>query len=293
LPNDHTMEIITTSSALKHYLSSRKGDIGFVPTMGALHEGHATLVRRAAEENGTVVSSIFVNPTQFNNPEDFKTYPVTMEADCQLLEAAGCHVVFCPDVSEVYPSGTAALPTRYWPGPIAQVYEGEHRPGHFEGVVNVVERLFSMVEPHDAYFGLKDLQQYFIIKKMAEKLFHGLTIIGVPTVRETDGLAMSSRNRRLTPDERQVAPQLYQALQQTKKMLLDDTPISIAEAEALNTLAGYRLFQPEYLSVIDMESFSPATANTPIGSMAVVAAAHLGKARLIDNLIISDRWPGA
>ena len=206
------MRVVKTISELKSLISGYKQEnktVGLVPTMGALHAGHKSLVDRARKENDIVVVSVFVNPTQFNNKQDLATYPRTEERDCALLEAAGCDVVFMPAVEEVYPEPDNR---QFDLGAVAEVMEGAHRPGHFNGVAQVVSRLFAIVEPDRAYFGEKDFQQIAVIRAMVRQLQLKVEIVPCPIVRGEDGLALSSRNALLTPEHRAAAPQIYAAL---------------------------------------------------------------------------------
>ncbi|MDE5573472.1 MAG: pantoate--beta-alanine ligase, partial [Muribaculaceae bacterium] len=198
------MEIIRTVKELKHAVEQAKVQgtkIGLVPTMGALHAGHVSLIERARCENDFVVVSVFVNPTQFNNPTDLKTYPRTEEADCEKLEAAGVDVAFIPSVEEIYPEPDTRV---FELGPVAEVMEGAMRPGHFNGVAQIVSKLFEMVQPDRAYFGEKDFQQIAVIRKMVELCGFNIEIVDCPIKREDDGLALSSRNVRLTAEQRKV-----------------------------------------------------------------------------------------
>lgn len=201
------MHIFNTISETQQYLKAQQRagkTIGFVPTMGALHAGHISLIERAKTENDLAVCSIFVNPTQFNNSDDLKKYPRTLERDCEMLRPVGCDVVFAPSAEEMYPS----LPQLKMDfGTLETIMEGKFRPGHFNGVGIVVSKLFNIVKPDKAYFGLKDLQQVAVIRRMVQELSFDLEIIPCPTLRETDGLAMSSRNTRLSPEARALAPQ--------------------------------------------------------------------------------------
>ena len=206
------MEIIRTVDGLRERVAEAKANgksVGLVPTMGALHAGHISLVDRARKENDMVVVSVFVNPTQFNNAEDLATYPRTEEADCAKLAQAGVDVAFIPSVEEVYPEPDTRV---FNLGPVAEVMEGAMRPGHFNGVAQIVSKLFAMVEPDRAYFGEKDFQQIAVIRRMVELEGFNLQVIDCPICRESDGLAMSSRNTRLTPEQRQIAPAIHKAL---------------------------------------------------------------------------------
>lgn len=221
--------------------------IGLVPTMGALHEGHASLVRRSVNENDVTVVSVFVNPTQFNDKNDLKNYPRDLEADCCLLESCGTDFVFAPEVEEMYPTPD----TRHFEfPPVSTVMEGAHRPGHFNGVCQVVSRLFYIVRPNKAYFGEKDWQQIAVVKAMVRQLGLGVNIVECPIVRDTDGLARSSRNSLLAPDERTIAPAIYKALKSSltyaKKHSLRETHDKVVAD--INKVEGLDV---EYFSIVD------------------------------------------
>lgn len=206
------MEIISTVAGLREAVAKAKAEsltVGLVPTMGALHAGHISLIERARKECGFVVVSVFVNPTQFNNQNDLLTYPRTVEADCEKLTEAGVDVAFVPTVEEVYPEPDTRV---FDLGPVAEVMEGAMRPGHFNGVAQVVSKLFDFVRPDKAYFGEKDFQQIAVIRRMAELEGFDIDIVACPIKREADGLAMSSRNVRLTPQQRAIAPEIHQVL---------------------------------------------------------------------------------
>ncbi len=255
--------------------------VGMVPTMGALHDGHLSLVRAAQERGDRVIVSIFVNPTQFNEKADLEAYPRDFAGDAAILEAAGVDVVFHPSVEEMYPAGLAT--TRVRPGRVADLYEGDHRPGHFEGVATVVSRLFNAGVPDRAYFGRKDAQQLAVISALASDLRLPVEVIGCPTVREVDGLAMSSRNGRLTPDARQAALALVWALADTQRAyaagVRDPATIAAVATRSLQAAPGVEI---EYVAVVDRLTFgNPVTAAA--GSLAVIAARIAG-VRLIDNV---------
>jgi pantoate--beta-alanine ligase len=258
--------------------------VGFVPTMGNLHEGHLSLVAHARERADRVVASIFVNPTQFGENEDFDTYPRTLEEDGGKLEAAGCELLFAPAAEEVYPYGPAHT-THITVPALAHTLCGAIRPGHFDGVATVVVRLFNMVPADVAVFGEKDYQQLQIIRFLVKDLAVPIEIAGAPTVREADGLAMSSRNAYLNAEERQAAPGLYQALQDVARRVAGGESVDRAEKAALATLAGAG-FRPDYVAVRGTEDLAPAKAhNRP---WRVFGAAWLGQARLIDNVPVPD-----
>ena len=222
-------------------------EIGLVPTMGALHEGHASLVKRSVSENGVTVVSVFVNPTQFNDKNDLKNYPRDLEADCRLLEACGANYVLAPEVEEMYPTPD----TRHFEfPPVSTVMEGAHRPGHFNGVCQVVSRLFYIVRPNKSYFGEKDWQQIAVVKAMVRQLGLNVEIVECPIVRDTDGLARSSRNSLLAPDERAIAPAIYQALKDSliyaKNHSLKETHDKVVAD--INKVDGLDV---EYFSIVD------------------------------------------
>ncbi|OWP63491.1 pantoate--beta-alanine ligase [Hymenobacter amundsenii] len=281
------MEILTTAAALQAHTEiwRRNGQrIGLVPTMGALHEGHLQLVRAAARECDVVVASIFVNPTQFNNPDDFRLYPRLPEADAALLAPAGCTVLFLPQVAEMYPRPTV-LQVDF--GPLERVMEGEHRPGHFNGVATVVSKLFHLSRPHRAYFGQKDFQQVAIVRQLISDLSFDLELVAFPTVREPDGLAMSSRNRRLNVEARALAPFLYQSLQRAEQLVraaeLPPAAVSATVADLLAQVPGLEL---EYMAVVDAHTLQPLAEWDPARPVALCLAAHLGDVRLIDNVVV-------
>ncbi len=259
--------------------------VGFVPTMGALHTGHLELVRQAVASCDVVVASVFVNPRQFNNLADLAAYPRVPDEDARMLADAGCHALFLPSETEMYPTTPR---TSIGFGPVEEVLEGAHRPGHFAGVGLVVTKLFHAVAPHAAWFGQKDLQQVAVIRQLVRDLDFDLDLVVAPTVREADGLAMSSRNRRLTPQERAAAPLLYQALQAARAALLQGATVAHAEATGRQLLAQEAGFQPEYFSIVDahtLQALEPTTGLPPTET-AIVVAAHLGAVRLIDNVVL-------
>jgi len=277
------MEIIRTVAELKAKLDDARsrGTIGLVPTMGALHAGHLSLIERARRENDTVVVSVFVNPTQFNNPTDLATYPRTEEADAALLSSAGVDYAFIPSVDEVYPEPDTRV---FDLGPVAEVMEGAMRPGHFNGVAQVVSKLFRFTEPTRAYFGEKDFQQIAVIRRMAElEGFDSLEIIDCPIKREADGLALSSRNVRLTPEQRSIAPVIALTL---RASLIKARTASLAETRqwVVDAINAYHFMQVEYYEIVDALTMQPITEWTdstrPVGCITVFC----GDVRLIDNI---------
>ncbi|AKD57511.1 pantoate--beta-alanine ligase [Spirosoma radiotolerans] len=278
------MHRFDTVSALRHHLNSLRSEktIGFVPTMGALHEGHITLIDAARSANDVVVSSIFVNPTQFNNPDDLARYPRTLEEDCQKLAAAGCEVVFAPSVAEMYPEPTTL---RLNFGDLETVMEGAFRPGHFNGVGTVVAKLFNIVQPDKAYFGQKDLQQVAVIRRLVRDLSFCVELVRCPTVRESDGLAMSSRNRNLTDTEREQATALFKALTLAHDLLVEGHSTAQAKAAVTGFFTGNSHFRLEYVEIVNADTLQLASEVLAPGQTAICLAAHLGKVRLIDNLV--------
>jgi pantoate--beta-alanine ligase len=259
------------------------GRVGFVPTMGALHAGHASLVERAVRETDAAIASIFVNPTQFGPNEDFAAYPRKEAEDVALLESQGCAVAFIPPVAEIYPPGDA---TRVTPGPIAAPLEGAARPGHFVGVATVVAKLLAIVRPDIAFFGQKDFQQLRVLQTIARDLRLGADIVGCPTIREPDGLAMSSRNAYLTPEQRRDAVALSRGLFRARELWEQGVrkPVSLSNAVRRYTDApGVAL---EYVSVADPLTLRELELGAPAEAAVISLAARVGKARLIDNVLL-------
>jgi pantoate--beta-alanine ligase len=254
--------------------------VAFVPTMGNLHAGHLELVHRAKASADRVVVSIFVNPLQFGANEDFDSYPRTLAQDSELLRSAQVDLLFAPTVAAIYPRSGSEQTRVEVPG-ISDILCGAARPGHFVGVATVVCKLFHMVGPDVALFGEKDFQQLLVIRRMTEDLCLPVEIVGVPTVREPDGLAMSSRNGYLGPDEREAAPALYRALQEAAQAIAGGGDLAVVEQRAAEALAAAGL-RPEYVSVRRAEDLGMPAAGD--GDLVILAAAHLGRARLIDNL---------
>ncbi|MFD2719221.1 pantoate--beta-alanine ligase [Hymenobacter monticola] len=281
-----SMQILTTAAALHAYTEQARQAgqrVGLVPTMGALHDGHLQLVQAARAACDVVVASIFVNPTQFNNAEDFRLYPRVPEADAALLGPAGCTALFAPSVEEMYPR-PAVL--RFDFGDLERVMEGAHRPGHFNGVATVVSKLFHMARPHQAFFGQKDWQQVAIIRQLVADLSFDLEIVTCPTIREADGLAMSSRNRRLDATARAVAPLLHRVLETAAAQVRQGVPPTQVKAAADAALAAEPLLTPEYVEVADAETLQPLDAYVPGRAVVLCLAAHLGGVRLIDNVVV-------
>jgi len=280
------MQILTTAAGLQAYTEQarRAGQqVGLVPTMGALHAGHLQLVQAAREACNTVIATIFVNPTQFNNAEDFLLYPRVPEADAELLAAAGCTALFVPAVEEMYPQ-PAVL--RFDFGALERVMEGAHRPGHFNGVATVVSKLFHLARPHQAFFGQKDWQQVAVIRQLVADLSFDLEIVACPTIREADGLAMSSRNRRLDAAARAAAPLLHQVLLAAADRVRQGEPPAQVRAAAEATLRQESLLTSEYIEVADAQTLQPLETYAAGRAVVLCLAAHLGGVRLIDNVVV-------
>jgi pantoate--beta-alanine ligase len=257
--------------------------LGLVPTMGALHAGHLSLVRQAREACGAVAVSIFVNPTQFNEAADFSRYPRTLPADLALLEPVGCDLVFAPDAAEMYPPGFGASIDV---GAVARPLEGASRPGHFNGVATVVCKLLSIAQPTRGYFGQKDAQQLAVIRRMVADLNLPVEIVGAATVREADGLAMSSRNVHLTPEQRAQAPLLFKGLEAARAAFAGGARGGEALRAAISTvLEQAPLGRPEYVSIADPLTLTELDAVGPAGALASLAV-RFGDTRLIDNIVL-------
>lgn len=254
--------------------------IGLVPTMGALHQGHLSLMNRARQDNEIVVASVFVNPTQFNNPDDLRTYPRTEEADCQAMESVGVDYAFIPTVEEIYPEPDTRV---FDLGPVAEVMEGAMRPGHFNGVAQIVSKLFAWTMPTRAYFGEKDYQQIAVIRKMAELEGFDFDIVACPILRHEDGLAMSSRNVRLSPEQRGIAPMIRKVLLESLE-LKDAKTVSEVKQFVKEKIDSVKGLTTEYYEIVDSKTMQPiaewADAETAVGCVTV----YCGEVRLIDNI---------
>lgn len=280
------MFIFKEKKALRSFLDSKDvaaKSLGFIPTMGALHQGHLALLQQSISRNPLSVVSVFVNPTQFNRAEDLQKYPRLAEADIELLEAAGCTALFMPAVEEMYPGGTA-LKNAPEPGPMAHQLEGASRPGHFEGVVQVVDLLLELIRPDELFVGQKDYQQCLVLNKLLEDRYPQIRLIMVPTLREPDGLAMSSRNLRLTEPQRAVAGLIYQCLVsiQAKKDVQD---FAVVQKECWEILERKGL-RPDYISLADAHTLELLDDYTADREMVALIAASLGDVRLIDNMVL-------
>lgn len=283
--NSVVLKIFTTKAAVGQYLSQIKGSgktIGFVPTMGALHQGHLSLIELAQQHNDVIICSVFVNPSQFNDPKDLEKYPRTIEADIRLLEQVNCDILFNPGVNEMYDDN------EQWHlniGEAEHLLEGEFRPGHYQGVTQVVYKLFNIVKPDAAYFGQKDYQQFLIISKMVDMLKMPVKMVMCPIKRETDGLAMSSRNIHLSTDDRRHALVLSRTLNFIKdKFDGQDIPALKKEAaQLINTEPGVEL---DYFEIADGDTLHTATPNSE--RIVALVAAKVGNTRLIDNVMLKS-----
>ena len=277
------MKLVHTISELREELDAQRKlgkKIGLVPTMGALHDGHASLVKRAVLENDIVVVSDFVNPTQFNDKNDLLKYPRTLEADCKLLEKEGADYVFAPSVEEIYPEPDTR---QFSYAPLDTVMEGKYRPGHFNGVCQIVSKLFMIVEPDRAYFGEKDFQQLAIIREMVKQMNFPLQIVGCPIVREKDGLALSSRNRRLSADERTQALNISKTLFLSKEYA---TSHSVEETQQFveNRIANSEGLELEYFEIVDGVTLQKVTSWEDTDYIVGCITVFCGEVRLIDNI---------
>ena len=277
------MEVINTISQLRERLAQHRNEgrtIGFVPTMGALHEGHASLVRRSVKENDITVVSIFLNPTQFNDPKDLERYPRTLEADCRLLEQCGASIAFAPSVAEVYPEPDTR---QFSYPPTDSVMEGAMRPGHFNGVCQVVSKLFSYVEPDRSYFGEKDYQQIAVIRRMVDDLGFKLEIVPCPVVRQEDGLALSSRNALLTEEERKIASNIYRIMKESRTLGLSVQQTHDYVVNEINSIDGLEV---QYFSIVDGDTLADVTswgdAPSIVGCITVFCGTK--PIRLIDHI---------
>ncbi len=277
------MQIITTKQALQeivHACQLKEKTIGLVPTMGALHEGHASLVRRSVQDNNVTFVSVFVNPTQFNNKEDLEKYPRNLQRDAELLSSLGVDFVFAPTPEEMYSEEELNETFAFDFGGLDQVMEGKHRPGHFNGVVQVVSKLFTLVQPTRAYFGEKDFQQLAIIRRMVNVMQFPIEIIGCPIVREKTGLALSSRNERLSEEEKQSALAISHVLFESRQLTQSQTVAQVQSwvIEQINRTEGLTV---EYYEIVDQTTLQPAADFThAIGCVTV----YCGPVRLIDNI---------
>lgn len=279
------MILVKTNKELQHKLSALKqsGTIGFVPTMGALHKGHLSLVTQSVAENMVTVVSIFVNPTQFNDPKDLEKYPRTLETDLKLLETTGCDVVFAPNAKEIYPEQDTR---KFDFGLLETVMEGKHRPGHFNGVAQVVSKLFDIVMPDKAYFGLKDFQQLAIIKNLVKKLNLQIEIISCSIIREANGLAMSSRNELLSKEQRENASTIFETLSEAKEQKEQKSVVEITKW-VVDTINKNPFLDVEYFEIVDDEQLQPVDNWNDKTVKIGCVAAFCGSVRLIDNIVFN------
>jgi pantoate--beta-alanine ligase len=275
------VQIVRSSEELALYRAALEGKLALVPTMGALHAGHMALIDEAKRRADEVAASVFVNPTQFGAGEDFGRYPRREAEDVRMLEDKGCDFLWAPSVSDVYPDGFA---TKVSVAGISERWEGEARPGHFDGVATVVAKLLLSVRPHVALFGEKDFQQLAVIRRMVSDLDIAVEIVAVPTVREADGLALSSRNAYLSPEERKRAAALPNALKNARDAVAAGSAVSIALQEAKQALVDAGFLRIDYVALVDAETLEPI--DEPLGQMRLIAAAVIGNTRLIDNLAV-------
>jgi len=284
------MLIFHEAHRLQQYLSREttpQGKTGFVPTMGALHQGHLSLLKEARRQTDRVVVSIFVNPTQFNDQRDFENYPITLSEDIKRLSEAGCAILFLPSVNEIYPNGSS-LEKPYQLGYLETVLEGRYRPGHFQGVCQVVERLLLLVQPELLFLGQKDYQQCMVLNSLVrdQPAFQSIQVVVCPTLRETDGLAMSSRNTRLTTEQRKQAPAIHQALLDMKKAVKPEKLEGLKQqAVQFLTEKGFRVDYAELAEAHTLELKQEWNGRDPLVGL---IAAFLGDIRLIDNMILTE-----
>lgn len=283
------MKVLRTVGELRETIDGHRSagkTIGLVPTMGALHAGHLSLMERARRDNDIVVASVFVNPTQFNNPDDLSTYPRTEEADCKALESAGVDYAFIPSVEEIYPEPD----TRQFDlGEVASVMEGAMRPGHFNGVAQIVSKLFEMTRPTRAYFGEKDFQQIAVIRRMASLEGFDLEIVACPIVRESDGLAMSSHNVRLTPEQRAAAPAIHRILAESVERAVSSTVAEVKKS-VTEAIDAEPFMTTEYYEIVDPLTMQPTDSwMPPNGSAVGCVTVYCGDVRLIDNITYTKK----
>jgi pantoate--beta-alanine ligase len=278
------MQILRDTASAAHFTRTQKRagrTVGLIPTMGALHQGHLKLVERCRNENDITIASIFVNPIQFNNSNDLAKYPRTLERDTALLNGVGCHAVFCPTANDMYPV-KPRITLDF--GALDKILEGKFRPGHFSGVGIVVAKLFNIIQPDTAYFGLKDYQQFLVVTELVRDFGFHVKLVGCEIVREPDGLAMSSRNQRLSPEDRQKANLIYQVLQKSKTQL-DKSDLSLIKSEAEQLLQQQNI-RLEYLELANRDTLEILTNFNPSIPSILLMAAYVGEVRLIDNLFV-------
>ncbi len=269
------------------YQKKREGlTIGFVPTMGALHDGHLSLIQAAKQKKCYTICSIYVNPTQFNNAQDFEKYPSTIDADLLKLADGECDALFLPSTQEMY--GAEALANTFDYGLITHNFEGALRPGHFDGVITIVGKFFSMIQPDEVFFGQKDLQQCMVVNRLIKDTFPQINLNLIATKREDDGLAMSSRNVRLTAEQRQVALALSKAIFEVKRLVLSGVVAQDAIVQATKTYLTLPILKLEYLALVNAETMQEANKYEPSTKQAVIIACWCAEVRLIDNVLLMD-----
>jgi pantoate--beta-alanine ligase len=278
------VQIVRNSEELARARAAIAGTLGLVPTMGALHAGHLALVAEARKRTDTVVASLFVNPMQFNDKDDLVRYPRQEAEDVRKLAEAGCDLLWAPVVEDIYPEGFS---TSIHVSGVSDRWEGEHRPGHFDGVATIVAKLFFAMRPDVAIFGEKDFQQLAVIRRMTADLGLRVIVVGVPTVREDDGLAMSSRNLLLAPAEREQAPTLFRVLGDLSDVIAEDRPVAPAVESAIDALRQSGFGPIDYIAYVDGETLDPLDCYREGGRL--IAAASLGSVRLIDSLEVQKR----
>lgn len=276
------MLVFTTIDSLQTQLNKERGTIGFVPTMGALHDGHISLISSSLDQSDFTVCSIFVNPIQFNKTSDFENYPVTLEMDKEKLEAVGCHALFLPSFEEMYPTGKGKS---FDFGQLSSVMEGAYRPGHFDGVASVIERFFDIIEPDFAFFGEKDFQQLAVVSKLVENSGIKTSVVGCPIVREKNGLAMSSRNQRLSKVEKEVASEIYKGLLDMKSNFRNIS-VEGAKSSYIAWIDAHEIMEVEYIEIVDGKSLMPIKKWEDTTICMAFTAININGVRLIDNLTL-------
>ncbi|MCE3258899.1 MAG: pantoate--beta-alanine ligase [Bacteroidetes bacterium] len=280
-----TVLILTKISQLQAFLTEKRAEgslIGFVPTMGALHEGHISLIEAAKKDCDITVCSVFVNPTQFNDKKDLERYPKTPGEDIKMLEKAGCDAVFMPDANEIYPEKDLRV---FDFGHLDKILEGAHRPGHFNGVAQVVSILFDIVQPDKAYFGSKDYQQVMVIRELVKMLQYKIDIVACPTLRESDGLAMSSRNTLLTPEEREAAKIIPRIMNSVKDLKAKGNDIRAIKEIVAGQLKS-DIYKLDYFAICDAESLKELNSFSEARRYVTLIACFVGRIRLIDNIVL-------
>lgn len=280
------MQVIKSAAEMRQAISPEKATgkkIGFVPTMGALHEGHLELVKKSLEQNDLTVASIFVNPLQFNNVTDLQAYPRALDEDLEMLRQTGLFATFCPEIADMY-TDQPRVSIDF--GHMETVLEGKYRPGHFNGVGIVVSKLFNIIQPDHAYFGLKDLQQFLLVQKMANDLSFPVQVIGVETYRSSSGLALSSRNRRLSNHGLEIAANIYKGLQMAKQKIAEGQPIQRTLDSVLEFYNSTSGLSVEYFEIVKADDLMSVENTSPKSDLAVCVAAYVEGVRLIDNLYL-------